>query len=755
MRKELQLRARLIIFVIGFITMGAFYFISQLSFSYDFESFFPKGNEETEFYKQYREIFGTDNDFIIIGLENEKGIFEELFLREVDGLTKELKNLPYVSQVVSLTNSKEFVREPLIGQLFEKPILHFEEPERYEQDSIMLYSSSDYVGSLISKDAKSTILWIKHDDYLSKLKSDTIALALEDMMSKYSFDKSFLMGRTTGQKIYVNMMQDEMVIFMSLSFLLILVFLFIAFRSFWGVWIPVVVVTLAIVWNLAVIKLLGHQIELLLTILPTIIFVVGMSDVIHIVSRYLDELRLGTPKNEAILSSMKEVGLATFLTSITTAIGFLSLLTSSVMPISRFGTYIAIGVILAFVLAFSLLPAIFYLRKKTINADRLTTRINWTKNLHRVFLWLLKSKTIVISGFVFFVLIGVFGASKIVSNNFLLEDIGPDHPLRQEMNFFDQNFSGARPVEIALILDSSITELTPEVLNQIDLLDGFLEKEYGVGTLISPAKIIKKVNKSYHGGKEKYNRIPEKKRKLKKLSKVLAKSDVMPMYWSPENNLARIYGQTQDLGRIHFNEKNEALVLFLENELPDAFFEIKVTGTARLMDLNNEQLSITMIYGLLLAFALIALIIGLLYKSISMVVLSLIPNVMPLILIAGFMGFTGIPLKVTTSIIFTIAFGIAVDDTIHFLSKFRLELAKGKSKMYALKRTYISTGKAIVITSLILCGGFLTLIFSDFLGTYYVGLLISLTLIFAVLSDLLLLPVLIMLFYKSKRTKNR
>jgi predicted RND superfamily exporter protein len=144
---------------------------------------------------------------------------------------------------------------------------------------------------------------------------------------------------------------------------------------------------------------------------------------------------------------------------------------------------------------------------------------------------------------------------------------------------------------------------------------------------------------------------------------------------------------------------------------------------------------------------------GFLYKSPDIVIIALIPNILPLLLIGGVMGFSGIDLKVSTSIIFTIAFGIAVDDTIHFMSKLKLELNKGKSLLYALKRTYISTGKAIVVTSIILCSGFISLVFSTFASTFYVGVLVSMTLLFAVLADLLLLPVLLVNFYKPKKAK--
>jgi predicted RND superfamily exporter protein len=170
-----------------------------------------------------------------------------------------------------------------------------------------------------------------------------------------------------------------------------------------------------------------------------------------------------------------------------------------------------------------------------------------------------------------------------------------------------------------------------------------------------------------------------------------------------------------------------------------------------LVDKNADYISRNMLEGLSIAFGVIALIIGVLFRSVRMVIIALIPNLIPLMMIAGLMGLFGIYLKASTSIIFTIAFGIAVDDTIHFLSKLKIELNKGRSLAYAVKHTTLFTGKAIIITSVILAGGFLTLIFSSFGSTFYTGLLVSLTLVFAVIADLTLLPILVLLFLKPKK----
>jgi uncharacterized protein len=222
------------------------------------------------------------------------------------------------------------------------------------------------------------------------------------------------------------------------------------------------------------------------------------------------------------------------------------------------------------------------------------------------------------------------------------------------------------------------------------------------------------------------------------------------MLMDSTGTVSRMNGTIPDWGNKIVTEKNEAFNVFVRREIDTTLVKPVITGTAHLLDVNMRTLSTSMMEGLLLASAIIAVIMGVLYRSFIMVLIALIPNMFPLLFIGGIMGFMGIDLKITTAIIFTIAFGIAVDDTIHFLSKFKLELNKGKSTLWALRSTYISSGKAIILTTLILSSGFLLLMLSDFQGTFMMGLLVSLSLLFAVAADLLLLPVLILYFFRKR-----
>ena len=353
-----------------------------------------------------------------------------------------------------------------------------------------------------------------------------------------------------------------------------------------------------------------------------------------------------------------------------------------------------------------------------------------------------------------FIILGIcfWGISKIEVNNFLLEDLRENDPLKKDFLFFEDKFAGVRPFEMQIkVIDENKDIFDRDVQIGIDKIEQYLEKDYGIGFVVSPTTVFKGLNRASHNAKPEFYRLPETQKEFDKFSKQVnrfSRSSQLRALVTEDLREGRLFGKMGDWGNTEIQKRNKDLENFISENIDPHLFTTRQTGTARLIDLNNDYLSTTMIQGLLIAFLAIAIIVGIMFKSLRMVIISLVPNIFPLLLVASFMGFTGIDLKVSTAIVFTIAFGIAVDDTIHFVARLKLELNKGKSLMYSIKRSFIGTGKAIIVTSLILCAGFLTLLLSSFMGTFYTGLLISLTLVFAVLSDLLILPVLLWFFYK-------
>ena len=750
--RQMQTVARMALVVLVALSGFFGWRLTHIGFDYDFENFFPTDDPATAYYLKFRDTFETDNDFLIVGIERHAGVDDQGFLRQVDSLVTAFESLPYITQVLSPTRFEEPIA--LGGSVFRKPLLRFGESdseERTAADVERLSNHPRYGGMLISPAGTDLAILLSHQQMLSKTGCDTLSAAIREMTAEHPFDGLHIAGRAVAQTYYVGVMQREVIMFVSIALVLISIFLWLAFRSWWGIAVPLVVVLLSGLWLLGLMELTGKAIDVMTIVLPTIIFVVGMSDVVHILSRYYEELRAGSGQTRALQTAFREVGLATFLTSLTTAIGFLTLLTSSIAPIRDFGLYAAGGVVVAYVLAFTLLPAVLILSPPP-PIDRTGTGIFWNRTLERLYKWILPRWRWISATTLLVIGVSVFGTSQMQVDNLLLEDLAEDDPFRLEFAYFERAFAGVRPFEMALEVAPGVAPQSPEVLRVSDAVESYLREEYGVGAVTGPATVLRTLNRWQNGNQPSFDRLPSSDENLVRLVSLIDRFEASGQwraFVNPDVGMLRISGKVPDIGAQALRAKNEAFTAWFAAQHPGAPVEPVVTGTATLVDLNNASLASDMVTGLAIAFAVIALISGLLFRSFKMVVISFIPNMLPLLMIAGIMGLSGIDLKVSTSIIFTIAFGIAVDDTIHFMSKLRLELAAGYSVAEAVAKTFRSTGKAIILTSIMLCGGFITLGLSSFLGTFYIGVLISLTLLFAVAADLYLLPHLILRWYRD------
>lgn len=740
--------------VIAFVAFTTFFGVqlADVKFDYDFEKFFPIDDPETKFFFEHRAKFESDNDFLLIAIENKKGIFDINFLKKVDRYAKEIGKQDLVTSINCITTQNQYFLLPN-GLTAKKPYINFENPN-LKSDSISIYNSEELINTIVSKDGKSLCLFVKHKEYISKKKSDVLINSIYAVNDKYDFDKVFVAGRTVGQSYYIEKMNYEMLLYVGLSAILIVLFLFIAFRSIWGILVPQLILLGSLVWIVGLMGFFNQPINIILTTLPSVMFVVAMSDVIHLVSRYLDAKRVTENTLDAVVIAVKEVGLSMFLTSLTTAIGFFTLYFVNVEPIRIYGIVLGCGVLIAFALTIITLPVLFYFFPGPKFIVEKKEDHFWKKRLQNWFQFIVRKRKMVILGSILIATISTIGLLKIEANNYLMDDMRESEPMKQDFNYLDEHYGGIRPFELAVILkDTSKTFWDVEVLSELNKVEDYVEKKYGAEIKQSLCQTIKVINRSSHAGLPSYYEIPEKQRTIngfKKKLQFVEGGKLMSLLIDSLGTTTRISGGIGDLGNTIMTKKNVEFDKFLAKMDSKDWLEFKLTGTSHLLDKNMNYLAISLVKGLLLSILIVAIIMGIIYRSFTMLIISIIPNVIPLIIVAGIMGYFGITLKTSTAIIFTIAFGIAVDDTIHFLGKFKHELLKGNSKMYALKRSYLTTGKAMILTTLILCSGFLLLMLSTFLGTFYMGLLLSLTLFFALILDLTLLPVLIILFYHPK-----
>ena len=723
--------------------------MKYISFDHNLEKFFPAKDPETRFFQQYREKYENDNDFVLIGLVNEGGIFDQEFLLKTDSLTTRLGQIDLIESIISPTRIQEYLRLPLDAKLTAIPYLQIHQPEQYPQDSIRIFENPNLVDFLFSSDHQSLLIYVNHSPQIDEKQCQLLVDQINRVINDFNFKETHVAGKCFGQTFFINMLRNELVLFLALNFLMIIILLVFFYRSFWGVFLPLLIVGLSSLWTVGTMAWLGISLDMLTNIIPTILLVIGISDVVHLFTHYLAKRDKGMDKLEALKISIKQVGRATLITSLTTAIGFLSLATSSFSSLIEMGLFASIGLIYALFLTYTILPAVIILLpsrfiKLKSNPHswkrRLSFSLEKVKQYRIPILWF--------SGFVF--IMGLLGAYQLKVNNYLLGDIKAEHPQRQEFIFFEERFGGARPFEMEVtVKDDSLTIFSKEILLQLEKVDSFLMNQYGVKNLISPPIIIKQANQIYHAGRSRYYRIPHSESLLSRLERqILEHSDSLNItrFLESSQKKARISGKIPDWGTYIMGQKDDVFYEFLEKAHLKQKLDFHVTGTGYLMDLNNNYLIQNVLTGLAVAILIIGVLFASWFGSIKMFILTLIPNLLPLLFIAGIMGIFDISLKISTAIIFIISFGIAVDDSIHFLTAFKRELENNSVKE-AIKNAYLTTGKAIIITSIILVGGFSILCFSDFMGTFYIGLLISLTLLMALVADLVLLPILLEKYY--------
>lgn len=726
---------------------------SQVSFSFKFERFFSADDEDVALFQKYKQGTFFSDSRTIIGVELPNGLFDVETLKNLESATDSLRRTPWVKKTMAITDLQYFIESPMGMLGFD--YINASAPENFKEDSVRISKSKNIYRVFVGKDYNSALVNVFTDFYMDKSKTDSLNNAIYSVFAHYGFDKIHVGGRLINQSIIIDKLKSEMGFFVAISVVLVIVTLYLVFKSFWGVITPLVIVFGTAIWTVGFMTLFGKDIDVLSALIPSILFIVGISDVIHVYTKYIDGLRLGLDKEEAIWKAYRQVGMATFITSVTTSIGFLSLILSGIAPIREFGIYMAVGVMTAFVLSFTLFPAAMILLPKpkiVLSKKKVNT---WDTQMTNLYNWVFRNKKGIAFGSLILFIFGTIGTSQLKINNYLVHQLPKTSDVRRSFSYVNENFSGMRNVDLFVtVKDSAKTVLDYEIAKEINLLENYLKDTYEVGALISPAAIIKQSNQTHLGGDPDHFIFPSKEEypALQSILKKVSKNAFVKSIVLAGGKTGRITGNMDDLGSYINLKRNKKLLSYAKENCPS--LSVKLLGISHFMDVNNLRVSKSLIKSLGLAFILISILMSFLYKSLRIIVIASIPNVLPLLLVGLLMYLTGVEIKVSTMLIFTIAYGIAVDDTIHFLGNLRLELSNGVQLEEAIKRTFKTTGKSIILTTLILFTGFISHGLSDFTSSSVMGILVSSCLVFAVVIDLTLLPVLLLWLRKKRQPEH-
>ncbi|MEM9819799.1 MAG: MMPL family transporter [Bacteroidota bacterium] len=731
------------LYLFTFLALGSIYYVFNLKFTFSLNDFFPEGDRELVFYQDFIEEFETDINFLLIALERKEGVFDSTFLNEAHDFTLQCKRLPEIKTAQSLTTLSYPLKTPFSVTAI--PMIHLDQPAKYERDKQRILNDERFIHTLISEDADALNIALKTIDSIGLEASATLINGIEVLMEQYHFEDYHILGPAYFQKEMVDMQKREVAVSAVVSAILVSLILFWIFRRMPGIAISLVSIGLGLLLFMGLLGLSGRPLNAMAALYPVLMIIVGTSDVIHIMSKYIDELKKGVTKKAAIQVTIREIGLATLLTSVTTAIGFASLMSSRIGPIQDFGMNAAVGVIVAYitVIFFTTSLLIYFDADQLIKPGRGQAFWGWLMNRWDQFTRENGRSVALGAGLV--LLLCFWGISMITTNYRISSNLPRGEKISTDFRYFEETFAGFRPLEVAVFAQGDYQADDFEVVQEIEKLEQYLRTYPELGSINSPSTIYKSIHRMYKGNKAEAYQMPERKATFEKYKKLAARmpAGTADVLLSRDRKKARITSRILDMGADSIQLTSRNIDNWIELNMDTTIAKYHQTGTGLILDKNAEYVRRNLIGGLGMAVLIVSLLMAILFKNWRMVIISLVPNVFPLLLAGALLGFFGIELDAGISIVFAVVFGIAVDDTIHFLSKYKLCRNKGMGIDDALHTTFMETGKAICLTTIILFFGFLVMLFSIHPPSVNVGLLISLTLFSALISDLMLIPILV------------
>ncbi|WP_405382696.1 RND family transporter [Maribacter sp. LLG6340-A2] len=717
--------------------------LSNLKFSFDFSQFFPEEDPDLAFYDSYVEEFGTDDNFLLIAVKNEPHVFQQDFLTSFDAFSKESKGFEHVLESNSLT-TLSYPLKTSFGYTT-LPIIHINDSLQYQKDWRKIQEDSLFTNVLIDAKRTSLVLALKTKDNLDYKQSGVLLDSIRSSLKKHELNSYHILGRAFFYEAIVDMQKSEVLTTTIVASIIVFIILLLVYRSMPVVWISVFSIALSLLLFMGLLAVLGKELNAMAVFYPVLMLIVGTSDVIHLTDSFIRKLQSGLPRYTAILSSLKEVGMTTLLTSVTTAIGFVTLLSSRLVSIQDFGINAAMGVLVAyFTVIFLTGSLLISLPEKKLIGGR-SVSVKWKTNLLRLNTFTKEHPKSIILGTVTFTLLCFLGIYLIKTDYEFKQALPARSKIAADFEFFQENYAGFRPLEIAVSSKEGYKVTDFEVAQEIEKLLAHLKTLKSIGNVQSANLPYKIINKAYHLNSAEYFKLPSDKKTFsiyKKDAHRLVRKQ-LGQFISEDETVARINGKLQDVGTDSLNTVYNSITNFAATQLDTSIVKVKITGKSILLDKNSKYIRRNLLEGLLYGLLLIGVIMAFIFRDVKIFLISLVPNILPILFAGSVLGFLGIPLEASLSVVFAIVFGIAVDDTIHFLGKYKLGITQGLDKEAALEKTFVQTGRALVITTIILFFGFMVMLFSIHQPSRTIGLIISVTLVTALILDLLLLPVLL------------
>ncbi len=750
--------------IIIFTTIGLISQWSNIQFSFTETNLLPDDHPVNIEYNKFFEKFGEEGVVIVMAV-NDSTIFNKTKFNSWVKLNEKLQEYEEVDFVVSFSEIKELKKTENPKSFTLTPVSNaeiFSEADiaHYKQK---LFNELPFYEGLIYSSSKKTIqsaLYIRQDVVNTRARRDFILKKLNPALEQFEKDNNIDL-KISGMP-YIRTMNsqnifDEMKLFLGAALLVTSLLFFFFFRSARATLISIITVVIGVLWAFGFIGLFHFQITVLTAIIPPLVIVIGIPNCIFLINKYQQEIKKQSNKNDALVQMISKVGYATLMTNVTTAAGFATFILTSSELLVQFGMVSSVCILGLFVLCILVIPLLYsimplpndrhlkHLEKRWVDGF-----VNWMVSIvsfKRKYIYAVTTVILILS---------IIGMNKIKVSGSLLEEMSQELQFFHDIKFFENEFDGIMPLEILIDTKKPKGVLKLNTLKRIEKLSKEIEKFPELSPTKSVVNIVKFAKQAFYNGDPKFYSLPTRQERnfmLPYAKSLEENKSMLSSYVDSTGQYARVSTYMKDVGTEKMEEIETTLKPIIAKIFPNNRYSVSFTGRALIFQKGTGYLVNNLVQSLLIAIGLIILIMGYMFKSVRMILISLIPNLLPLLITGGLMGYFGVPIKPSTILVFSIAFGISVDDTIHFLAKYRQELLTSNRNVTAATFSAIrETGVSMFYTSTVLFFGFAVFLISSFGGTKALGGLISATLLFAMLCNLVLLPALL-LSVNSKKSK--
>lgn len=770
MAKFVLKKRSLLLTLLFAVTVVMAFFVSKIKMSYEFSKAIPVNNPKYQEYLSFKKKFGDDGNVMVIGVQT-KDFFTLKYFKAFRNLNNELKKVPYVEDVLSVSNAVNLLKDTTTHRLDAIPVFpnNINSQQQIDSSQKIFYSLPFYKTLLYNPATDAYLLVVRINKNILNSKGRTKVINnILDLTDKYTSETNInthLSGLPLIRTEVADRIAREMKWFIIGSLALSALILLLMFRSVKTTLLSLLVVIIGVIWSVAIMQLFGFKITLLTALIPPLVVVIGIPNCIYFLNKYHSSYQKTENKEQSLIDMVSKMGVVTLFCNITAAIGLAVFALTQSAILKEFGEVAGVSIMFIFVISFILLPgALSYMAAPGNNQLKYLDVKFFTRLLLRIERWVFNHKKIVYAFTLLVIIFSILGMFKLKTEGFIVDDLPKTDKIYKDLKFFEKNFKGVMPLEIVIDTKKRFglagARILP-VLVKMDSLSDYVKSQKEMSRPLSVAEGIKFVMQGFYDGDTANYALPNSfdlafisdyLRPQKDTGSKNTLSKLLNSFIDTARESTRMSINMADVGTIKLPIILDSLRKRTNHLFDTTKYKVTFTGSTITFLEGSTYIIHGLKESLLWAFLFIALCMLYLFRSLRILICSLIPNIIPLIVTAGIMGWVGVRLKPSTVLIFSLALGIAIDVTIRFLVNYRQELPSNNYDIRStVSQTINHTGLSIIYTSLVLIAGFIIFCFSGFGGTQSLGWLTSITLLTATLTNLILLPVLLLDFAKNKK----